>query len=73
MKTYVFKVRVVDKKIGLDKMEFIAKWKDKGEAIAKDLLRLQTQEDFKETHGHWPERVELVCINSDIRHYEEDK
>jgi len=73
MKEYLFKVKVVDKKIGLDKMEFTTKWKDRSESIAKDLLRLQTQIDFKDTHGHWPDRVELECLNGDVGHYEEDK
>ena len=73
MKEYLFKVKVIDKKIGLEAELPLQKWTDRSEAVAKDLLRLQTQEDFKETHGHWPERVELVCINSDIGNYEEDK
>ena len=73
MKEYIFKVKIVDKKIGLEAELPLQKWTDRSEAVAKDLLRLQTQEDFKETHGHWPEKVELVCINGDIGHYEEDK
>ena len=73
MKTYTFKVKVVDKRVGLDMMEFTTEWKDRSESVAKDLLRLSTQIDFKDTHGHWPERVELECLNGDIRYYEEDK
>lgn len=71
MKTYTFKVKVVDKRVGLDMMEFTTEWKDRSESVAKDLLRLSTQIDFKDTHGHWPERVELECLNGDIGYYKE--
>ena len=66
MKEYIFKVKIVDKRTGLDKMEFVTRWRDKGQPIAKDLLRLSVQDDFKNTHGHWPESVELECLNPDI-------
>lgn len=73
MKEYLFKVKVIDKRIGIEVELPLQKWTDRSEAVAKDLLRLSTQIDFKDTHGHWPEKVELVCINGDIGNYEEDK
>lgn len=66
MKEYIFKVTIVDKRVGLGKMEFVTRWKDKGQPIAKDLLRLSVQNDFKNTHCHWPDSVELECLNPDI-------
>lgn len=73
MKEYIFKVKVIDKGIGIEAELPLQKWTDRSEAVAKDLLRLSAQIDFKDTHGHWPDRVELECLNGDVGHYEEDK
>jgi len=66
VKEYIFKVKVVDKKIGIEVELPPQKWTDKGEALAKDWLRVSVQEDFKSTHGHYPSEVVLECMNSDI-------
>lgn len=46
-------------------------WQDRSESVAKDMLRLAIQDMWKLDKGYWP-RVELYCVNPDIKSYKED-
>lgn len=70
-KTYTFEVEIYDQQNNVvDKR--VEHWQDKSESLAKDYLRLSLQRDIREGEGYWP-RVELYCLNGDVRSYKEDQ